>query len=248
MAPEQHTVDFGARLREARERRGMSLRVIADSTKISVRVLQALEGNEISRLPGGIFSRGFVRAYALEVGLDPEETISEFIARFPVDTVTQGHPRTRALVDTLDAESRRSHWPTIGKVALIGVPALALLAYIGLSDGRVSAVPGRSVSAALPQSSPASVTTTLSDAVPAMSLTVRALRATRFTVSQDGRAADDFTLESGASRAVQANRELVLIPSDASALEWSVNGSPTRRMTGSLVLTPDTLQGVLGER
>ena len=54
MAPEKHTVDFGARLREARERRAISLRVIADATKISVRVLQALEANEISCLPGGI--------------------------------------------------------------------------------------------------------------------------------------------------------------------------------------------------
>ena len=63
--------DFGARLREARERKGVSLRHIAESTRISVGILEALERNEISRLPGGIFSRAFVRAYALEVGLDP---------------------------------------------------------------------------------------------------------------------------------------------------------------------------------
>src|SRR2546422_7280409 len=83
---------FGARLRDARERRGISLRQIANATKISVGALEALERNDISRLPGGIFSRAFVRSYAIEVGLDPESTIQEFIAQFPNDSVTAGHP------------------------------------------------------------------------------------------------------------------------------------------------------------
>lgn len=248
MAPEKHTVDFGATLREARERRGVSLRVIADATKISVRVLQALERNDISCLPGGIFSRGFVRAYALEVGLDPEHTIAEFITRFPVETVTQGHPRTRALVDELDADSRPSKWPIIGRVALVGVPALALLTYVGLSGMRVSAVPVQPVSAQTPQSSQVRAAAALSHQAPAMSLTVRALRVTRFSVTADGLAAADFTLDAGVSRTVQADRELLLVPTDASALEWAINGSPARRMTGSLVLTPGTLQGVLAAR
>src|SRR3954471_24688385 len=100
MTSEEHPVDFGARLRAARERRGLSLRVIADATKISVRALEALERNDISQLPGGIFSRAFVRAYALEVGLDPEQTIAEFITQFPHDSVTQGHPRTQSHADS----------------------------------------------------------------------------------------------------------------------------------------------------
>src|SRR5437016_14651469 len=85
---------FGKKLREARERRGITLREIADTTKISVSALEALERNDISRLPGGIFGRAFVRSYALEVGLDPEETIRDFMAQFPHDSVTVGHPTT----------------------------------------------------------------------------------------------------------------------------------------------------------
>ena len=80
--------EYGSRLRAARERRGVSLRHIAARTRISVGVLEALERNDISRLPGGIFSRAVVRAYAIEIGLDPEETIQEFIAQFPLDSVT----------------------------------------------------------------------------------------------------------------------------------------------------------------
>ena len=78
--------DFGGKLRQARERRGISLRQIAATTKISVAALEALERNDTSKLPGGIFSRAFVRSYAIEIGLDPDETVREFLDRF------QGEP------------------------------------------------------------------------------------------------------------------------------------------------------------
>jgi cytoskeleton protein RodZ len=74
--------DFGGKLRQARERRGISLRQIAAITKISAAALEALERNDTSKLPGGIFSRAFVRSYAVEVGLDPEQTVREFLDRF----------------------------------------------------------------------------------------------------------------------------------------------------------------------
>lgn len=79
--------DFGARLRQARERRGIPLRQIAATTKISVAALEALERNDMSKLPGGIFSRAFVRSYALEIGLDPDETLREFLDRFEGEPV-----------------------------------------------------------------------------------------------------------------------------------------------------------------
>lgn len=84
--------DFGPRMRRLREQRGVALRDIAETTKISVTALEALERNDISRLPGGIFSRGFVRAYAEQIGADPEATVREFIERFPHQSVTDGSP------------------------------------------------------------------------------------------------------------------------------------------------------------
>lgn len=79
--PNRH--DFGASLREARERAGITLRAISANTKISVLTLEALERNDVSRLPGGVFTRAFVRSYAKEVGLDPEETLNRFLQQFP---------------------------------------------------------------------------------------------------------------------------------------------------------------------
>src|SRR6476646_8431534 len=108
MAGDRSVGDFGAKLRDARERRGISLRQIANATKISVAALEALERDDISRLPGGIFSRAFVRSYASEVGLEPETRIQELIAQFPNDAaVRAGHPTSDRSEDHEAIESDR---------------------------------------------------------------------------------------------------------------------------------------------
>ena len=75
-------------MRHIREQRGVSLRQIAQTTKLSVIALEALERSDTSRLPGGLFSRAFVRSYAAEIGADPEETVRDFLAQFPHESVT----------------------------------------------------------------------------------------------------------------------------------------------------------------
>src|SRR5262245_8185087 len=70
---------FGARLKAAREARGVSLRQIAGAKGISMTELAALEANDVSRLPGGIVTRQFIRAYAIQVGLDQETTVNDFL-------------------------------------------------------------------------------------------------------------------------------------------------------------------------
>src|SRR5438067_3521926 len=108
MAADRTPDDFGSMLRQARERRGVSVRQIASATKISVAALEALERNDISRLPGGIFSRAFVRSYATQIGLDPEQTVREFIEQFPHDSVTAGSPHVPQEDNVAIQNSRRS--------------------------------------------------------------------------------------------------------------------------------------------
>jgi cytoskeleton protein RodZ len=95
--------DFGSRMRHVREQRGVSLREIAQTTKLSVSALEALERNDISRLPGGVFSRAFVRSYAAGIGADPEVTVRDFLAQFPEASVAGAGPAASA------GASRRTH-------------------------------------------------------------------------------------------------------------------------------------------
>jgi transcriptional regulator with XRE-family HTH domain len=75
--------DFGAWLRDARESAGISLEQIAASTKVGHSLLVALERNDVSRWPAGIFRRAFVRSYADMVGLDPDVAVAAFLRAFP---------------------------------------------------------------------------------------------------------------------------------------------------------------------
>jgi cytoskeleton protein RodZ len=63
---------FGEILKRERELRQISLREISEATKINLRYLDALERNDFRHLPGGVFNKGFVRAYAQFIGIDPE--------------------------------------------------------------------------------------------------------------------------------------------------------------------------------
>ena len=71
---------FGDRLRREREMRGVSLDDIAEATKIGTRSLRALEEEHFELLPGGIFNKGFVRAYAKYLGLNEDEAVADYLA------------------------------------------------------------------------------------------------------------------------------------------------------------------------
>ena len=76
-------MNVGTRLREARERLGITLQQVSDSTKLSTTVLQHIERNEFDRLPGGIFTKGHLRAYAAKVRVNPEEVVDQYLVQFP---------------------------------------------------------------------------------------------------------------------------------------------------------------------
>jgi cytoskeleton protein RodZ len=140
MTRDRPPAGVGAKLQEARERREVSLDQVADSTKISVSILHALECNDISRLPGGVLGRGFVRSFATAVGLDPEATVAEFVAQFPLDSVKDGYPAAERVdknepPDTRPSEAsikiRRWEASTLLRLAAVGVLPAALVVYFG---------------------------------------------------------------------------------------------------------------------
>ena len=136
MSAQKGAGGFGDKLRTAREGRGLSLRQIANATKISMITLEALERNDIARLPGGIFSRGVVRSYAIEVGLDPEATIEEFMGQFPQDSVTAGHPTTTQVEDHEAVESSRRMASTFLRLILISIPIAVFVIYFAIHGRR----------------------------------------------------------------------------------------------------------------
>jgi cytoskeleton protein RodZ len=111
---------FGARMRREREMRGITLEEITESTKISRRHLEALEGEHFDQLPGGVFNKGFVRAYAHFLGIDEERAVADYAAasneqpepedKFPLEVHDQPDP---------ELNPRRSYLPLAFAVAAL---------------------------------------------------------------------------------------------------------------------------------
>src|SRR5262245_61451969 len=84
--------EYCARLRETRERRGITLESIAIRTKVNESLFAALERGDVSRWPTGIYRRSFFRDYATAIGLPGEASVTEFIQLFPDDHEPQPAP------------------------------------------------------------------------------------------------------------------------------------------------------------
>jgi transcriptional regulator with XRE-family HTH domain len=83
-------LSLGIWLRRERERRGITLRQIAEQTKVAVPLLEGLEADDLSRWPAGIYRKAFVRSYATSVGLDAEEVVKRFESEHPAAPDSSG--------------------------------------------------------------------------------------------------------------------------------------------------------------
>jgi len=142
---------IGEKLRLAREERGVSLRDISDQTRISMRYLEAIETDDYKRLPGGIFNKSFIKAYARYIHFDEKEAMESYLEALrqkgesPDDILTA----PKSLVYT-DANSSRSPLVTL-LLAILILGVLSLGAYAALhwyqrrTTPRVTAPPASGV-------------------------------------------------------------------------------------------------------
>lgn len=250
--------EFGLQLKQARERRGISLRQIASATKISTGALEALERGDFSRLPGGIFSRAFVRAYAIEVGLDPEETVRQYTEL--ADALAASSLREVAAAEITDDDRMFLERQRIAGVWLRVVVVLLLVAASGaLAWWRVSVSRRHAAAAAAtvtvtppapPVSAPAEPAASAPDpATPApaartVSVELHADANCWVKITADGRLVLSRNLTAGESQTFQADREIAVQFGNAGAITWTVNGKPAKPLGNpgdvrTATITPD---------
>jgi cytoskeleton protein RodZ len=129
---------FGEKLKQEREKRKITLEQISSSTKIGTRMLQALEENNFNQLPGGIFNKGFVRAYSRFLGLDEDQTVAEYLQASgdaaPASTeiaaredeARENEQNISRLEAISDAHSRQLPWGLLAALLLLIALALSL--------------------------------------------------------------------------------------------------------------------------
>jgi cytoskeleton protein RodZ len=257
--------DFGGKLRQARERRGISLRQISASTKISIAALGALERNDISKLPGGVFSRAFVRSYALEVGLDPEQTVHDFVARF--DQAPPPPPETPIVSmgeEDTAFEKRRLAAVRIARFVGIAAPVVCLASVFVVLHHRAPPRPAKASHAPLPGTTlPSPVDDSrrarslAAPAPPARAAAASDVSAAQVTVdlhpradcwvsaSADGKKLFARVIKAGEHETIAFRREAAIDVGDAGSFAYSIDGREGRPLgdrgqVKTLKLTPAT--------
>jgi cytoskeleton protein RodZ len=241
--------DFGGKLRLARERRGISLRQIAASTKISIAALEALERNDMSKLPGGIFSKAFVRSYAAEVGLDPDEMALEFLERFHGGHVAPVAARAVVSDEDSNFETQQRIAGVVLKLALISVPLIGLVLYFTMRSRPAdrSVAPEITTSAPPPVDSrtPLSARVPTPSAAPAvpvprppvaaaatgtMTLELHPTGECWIKLTVDGRPVFSRLMLAGEKEVRQIHDTAVIEVGDAGAFAFSVDGRPGKSL------------------
>ena len=243
----------GMELRRARERARLSLDDLSARTKIRVSLLGAMEREQFERLPAGLLTRGFLRAYSREVGLDPEAIVRQYISEFERDTSTSGTLLEPAPEwEPVPAGSGRWHF-LIQAIPL----ALAAVFFIRLLDRTDAAVP-----VTQPALAPAVGTSGLDaggvelarDESPRarnaplvadpLLLEIHPTADVWLDVVADGQQVLYELLPAGERRSIEIGEEASLLIGDAAAFTYSINGVPGRalgapRQVREIRITPD---------
>lgn len=216
---------FGESLKRERELRGVTLREVAEGTKISVRFLDAIESGRVEILPGGLFPRSFVRQYAAYLGLDPERAVADFLFEQKAQAPPAPPPRsTKPAVDV-----KRVAYGLAIVMVLAGLVLVRQLkasraseAQVALEPSAVAPPPSFPSDRVFPPPSP-----TEGPPLAAAEGLVLALSASEdcwVAVEADGVKVLDQVLSEGETRTLNAKNELLLSVGNAGGIVLSVNG------------------------
>ena len=235
-------MDVGTTLRNARERQDLLITDLAVATKIPVRLLLALEDNEFHTVPSGIFVRGYLRAYAREVDLDPDALIEQYLAETGDVKPPVAVPPTE--MDTADDENDLGEPHIDPNLTTSGtgwgytlIVAALLVAIISFNRGASNEeAPGATASlvetaAAVEVAEPVAVA--VSDEIRAIATAGEGLRF-EFEAQGpcwveaivDGRQVVYRLMQPGERESVEPQRDIVLRVGDPAAFAYTVNGEP----------------------
>ena len=226
--------NFGERLKREREMREVSLDEISAATRISNRYLQALENEEWSKLPGGVFARGFVRTIARYLGLDEESLLGEFDLTRSKESAAAPHPPPLPL----PREMPRWVPAAVAAFVLLLVVAAALYGWRRYSAWRaahtaVASAPVKSSPPAAAAAAPASIAPAAAaekrpadgaPAEPTLDLSVSTSAATHLRIVADGILLLDSEMRPGENLHFAASDRFDVTAADSSAVLLELNG------------------------
>jgi len=242
-------IAFGDRLRQAREKIGLSLDEVAARTKIRASILDAIERADLTRLPVGFYTKAFLRAYAAEVHLDPEPIVQEYAALLgaPAVLLPPAEPSADRVTLPRPMELFALVRPGLAPVGMVALAGILLFFVYTIRDadqpgGSSGAEPEAAATTGTLSSSPSQDTQGTGERTDAIAALGR--QAERLTVevrptgplwlegTADGRRVVRRLLQPHETLVVEARDEMRLVIGDAGAFDFSINGRPGRPLGG----------------
>ena len=230
---DHRSLDPAARLRLAREQKGLSYRQLAEATKLSVRAIELLERDCVSGLPQGIYRRSIIRAVAREVGLNPEQLLTEFTALHPADLPMMP---SGALTEPKATTSFNRVLTLVSAV----LPLIAGILYFALpmtrdmiTDDPNPTAQQRRAESMQPEVIPVGgFTESPSAAVRPVPVVVTLTISSRcqLRVVADGHEIVSRTMQQGETLPIELGSELLLLGDNAAAVQFSINGQAGRQL------------------
>jgi cytoskeletal protein RodZ len=207
----------------------LTLRDMADATKVPLKVLDAIENNDSARLPHEFFTRGFVRAYAAEVGLDAGQTVEDYAAQFMKETPSG--PVESAVSTTPESGTARSELRAGHVSALVLCSVVAGYAINSALTPSGAQAPAAPAPPPLVAAASVCITPPAVDSVPVVPVLVRRTRSVPLTAGTAG------TLETSATAASDSQN----IPREPSVVPLTIDSLPVVPVpTLNLPPTPST--------
>jgi cytoskeleton protein RodZ len=232
---------LGQTIRDARVRRGMTIERLSSITKISPTVLRAMEVEDFDRLPGRVFTRGFFRSYAREVGLDPEETVASYLAQIEAahgqSSSDAAEADGRAGVNAIEGEAVSSveeRSSNLGQMILIAI-IVATLGYRGLQN-RAEPTVAASAPAVAVRDVPVGTAGVLDPAVsPAaeLRLEIQAIGPCWISAAADGAPVAARLMDAGDTQTIAAHDDIRLRLGDPASVSFALNGVAGRSLGDS---------------
>ena len=243
--------EAGALLREARERKGLTLEHVASTTKIRPKFLKALDAGATDELPPAFFTRGFIKAYAKEIGLDPEQTAERYLEQIAPATPAADQEDVAAIIETAVARTgvigfEKHHAPLINSLhpdrsnrLVLAAAAVGAILYIGPFnwDGVTSKVAAGGVTPpAVAETAPAAPAPAAEEQVVAdvaggpLQFEMKPQGECWFSATTDGTQSRSELLKAGDLRPIEVRDALVLRVGDPGACAFSINGRVGRAL------------------
>ena len=235
------------RLRRAREKAGLSIEELSARTKIQISLLEAIEAGNFERVPGGLFVRGFLRAYAREVGLEPEAVVAEYLEEYELGTPAPVEETPIRYVNDAQEEDDTAagawSWRKVLPAAFVAGVLIAVLSFLGdapktapAAEPGAVATSGQNPAPPQPQPAPARPSE--------LTMTIRAKRAVWVAAMADGQKAIYRVLQADERATLHAREQIAARIGDADAFEYTINGAPGKPLGApsevkDIVVTPD---------